>query len=69
MVLPIFQMNAKLLEISTAKTKGVSSWGVENCCVSHRMCRKDVGMGFWILIKKQITEPIRKLRDESNDNN
>ena len=28
-----------------------------------------VGRGFWILIKKQITEHIRKLRDESNDTN
>ena len=25
--------------------------------------------GFLILIKKQITEPIRKLRDESNNTN
>jgi hypothetical protein len=31
--------------------------------------RKDVGKGFRILIKKQITEPVRKLRDESNDTN
>jgi hypothetical protein len=30
------------------------------------MRRKDVGRGFRILIKKQITEPIRKLQDESN---
>jgi hypothetical protein len=37
--------------------------------VSHQMCRKDVGRGFRILIKKQITEPVRKLRDESNDTN
>ena len=29
----------------------------------------DVGRGFLILIKKQITEPIRKLQDESNDTN
>ena len=33
------------------------------------MCQEDVEKGFWILIKKQITEPIRKLRDESNDTN
>jgi hypothetical protein len=30
---------------------------------------EDVGRGFQILIKKQITELVRKLRDESNDTN
>ena len=48
---------------------GVFSWGGEKIWISHRMCRKDVGRDFWILIKKQITEPIKKLRDESNDTN
>jgi hypothetical protein len=28
-----------------------------------------VGRDFWILIKKQITEPVKKLRDKSNDTN
>jgi hypothetical protein len=37
--------------------------------VLHPMCRKDVGRNFRILIKNQITEPVRKLRDESNDTN
>ena len=51
------------------ETQGVFSWGGKNFLVSHRICRKNVGRGFWILINKQITEPIRKLRDESNDTN
>ena len=51
---------------ASSRVKGVFSWGGENFWVSHRMCRKDVGRGFLILIKKQITEPIKKLRDKSN---
>ena len=48
---------------STDRT--VFSWGVKSFG-RHIEC---VGRGFWILIKKQITEPIRKLQDESNDTN
>jgi len=28
---------------------------IKNFWVSHRMCRKDIGRDFYILIKKQIT--------------
>jgi hypothetical protein len=40
----------------------------ENFLASPRICRKDVGKGFRILIKK-ITEPVRRPRDESNNTN
>jgi hypothetical protein len=35
----------------------------------QRVCQKNIGKGFRILIKEQITEPVRKLRDKFNDTN
>jgi hypothetical protein len=47
-------------------TEGVFSWGNENFWCRHvgRMLE-----GFLDTNKKQIIEPVRKLRDESNDTN
>jgi hypothetical protein len=47
--------------------EGVFSWGLENFqVITSDMSKRD---GFLIVIKKQITELIKKLRDESNDTN